>query len=159
MQVNSEQVFLEKYKKTILKQAISIIYQNKDDIINLSKQEILDLVLKPKIIKRCLGISTTFTQCTSNALQDHDYCKRHLKYSILNKESDKEVFQITKIKNEFQNESPIQMSKKFINDTFYFIDTKYIYDIDEDGNIGEKVGIINKKKFILTSDPFILQSI
>lgn len=158
MQVNSEQVFLDKYKKSILKQAISIIYQNKDDITDLSKQEILDLVLKPKIIKRCLGISTTFTQCTSNALQDHDYCKRHLKYSVLNKESE-QVFQITKIKNKNKNESSIQMTKKFINDTFYFIDTKYIYDIDEDGNIGEKVGIINKKKFILTSDPFILQSI
>lgn len=158
MQVNSEQVFLEKYKKSILKQAISIIYQNKDDIINLSKQEILDLVLKPKIIKRCLGISSTFTQCTSNALQDQEYCKRHLKYSVLNKESDNSQepeFEITKIKNKFQDESKIKMNKKFINDTFYFTDTKYIYDIET----LEKVGIINKKKFFLTSDPFILQSI
>jgi hypothetical protein len=157
MQINSEQVFLEKYKKNILKQAISIIYQNKDHIINLSKQEILDIVLKPKIIKRCLGISSTFTQCTSNALQDQDYCKRHLKYSVLNKELDP-AFEITKIKNKI-DESKIKMSKKFINDTFYFIDTKYIYDIEENDNVGEKVGIINKNKFLLTSDPFILHSI
>lgn len=156
MQPNSsEQIFLEKYKKSILRQAISIIYENRYEISELSKNEILNLVFKPKTIKRCIGISSTFTQCSLNSLQDKDYCKKHLKYTPLILEK---IDNINQIKN-ISNKDVYDYKKIFFNDSFYFIDSNYIYDIKDNEKIGEKVGIISKKEMILTSDPFILNSI
>ena len=45
------------------------------------------------------------------------------------------------------------LKKQFIEDTFYWIDDKYIYDIDS----YEKVGIIEYNEFKLTSDPYLLK--
>jgi hypothetical protein len=47
------------------------------------------------------------------------------------------------------------LKKKFIDDVFYLIDDKFIYD----NKTLEKVGIINNNNYILTLDPFILKTL
>lgn len=47
------------------------------------------------------------------------------------------------------------VEKKFIDDKLYYIDDKYVYDLD---NL-KKVGYKETNKYIITSDPFVLRSL
>ena len=43
-------------------------------------------------------------------------------------------------------------NERFIEDMFYYVDERYIYDKET----LEKVGVVSRGEYILTSDPFIL---
>ena len=156
MDITNEQVFLEKYKKNIIKETIKIILKDcivyKHDSI-LNADEITDILLKPKVIKRCLGVTNGQLgpeQCLKNAKESLDYCKTHLYKYGLPKEKENTIKNISNAKLNVDKE----FAKKFINDSFYIIDKYFIYDMDT----LEKVGYINKEKYTLTDDPFILNS-
>lgn len=100
--------------------------------------------------------SGSFGRCTKNASEDFNYCKLHLK-----KELHKQLYQSKEQKHqqcviEEINASVVAPSlglqKKFIQDSFYYIDSAFIYAIDD----RRRVGIIENQEYILTDDPFVL---
>jgi len=161
--ISNEQKFLEQYKKKIIKDVLKtlckqyFIYDANDnevDIEFLQKQ-----FLFPKVVKRCIGTTNTnpVSQCSKNALDNYDYCKIHLyKICLSKQEEEKQDAYIPSI--EFTcsttNIELTQLKKKFIEDSFYFIDEKFIYDASNN-----KVGYISNGEYILTSDPFILETV
>ena len=159
-----EQICLENYKKKLIKQFIKTVYKNyqiydeNDNIV--SEKDIEQLFLKPKIIKRCIGTTNTtpIMQCSRNAIENSDYCKTHIyKMGILKQDKSESSVEFKIIKNE-QNKELLknkQFIKKFIEDSFYLIDNKYIYNPDN----MSRVGYIDNNEYILTSDPFILEII
>lgn len=172
----TKQHFLENYRKKLIKQCIKTIYKNYqiyneyDDIV--SEKEIEQLFLKPKIIKRCIGTTNTtpIMQCSRNAMENSDYCKTHIyKMGMLKQDNQNVSFEFKMIKNE-QNDELLKdknvlkdkhglkdkhLIKKFIDDSFYLTDNKYIYNPDT----MSRVGYIDNNEYILTSDPFILEII
>lgn len=153
----SEDKFLENYKNKIIKECIKSIY--KKCVINdkktnevISDDKLYKILLEQKIIKRCIGCTNTvpINQCSRNAIDNFNYCKTHLyKISLNNQDiikSDIKICKDTGAKKDKRN-----LTKKFIDDTFYYIDDKLIYNTNL-----EKVGYINNNEYILSSDPFIL---
>jgi hypothetical protein len=159
-----EQNFLENYRKKLIKQFIKTIHKNykiyndSDDIV--SEKELEQLFLKPKIIKRCIGTTNTtpIMQCSRNAIENGDYCKTHVYKMGIIKQNKPEVsfeFKMIKNNNNTVNLENKHLIKKFIEDSFYLIDNKYIYNPET----MTKVGYIDNNEYILTSDPFILEII
>lgn len=155
-----------KFKNNVLKKFLKDI-KKKYKIIDNEGNEVLDEhLLQLNKFTRCQGVVTTstgaFARCTKNATENCSYCKLHLK-----KELHKQMYQAqTENKNKKENReiiiiepSPItevskgQLQKKFIEDSFYYIDSNFIYSIDDN----RKVGIIDNHQYILTDDPFVLK--
>ena len=153
-------------------------YINKSELLNKIIFKInsqLENTGKQKTI--CNGIYKNGNRCNKNAINCENYCKRHLdeieKYKEQNNNYKQEkLIEESDIQNELlieENEIQsnsiqfVQHNKKniFIEDSFYLIDDKYIYD----KNTYEKVGYINKEKdmdeysYIFTQDPFLLGDI
>lgn len=171
--ISSEQKFLENYKKRIIKEVIKSLckdYKIYDSYDNLMDSETLQkLLLTPKVMRRCIGTTNTspITQCSRNALENCDYCKTHMyKLGVTNIDKDKDNFNTNilfeyKYINNYENDKvdanvyEKDLKKKFIDDAFYLIDDKFIYD----NKTLERVGIIDNNKYILTLDPFILNTL
>lgn len=137
-----------------------------------SKENVSKEVLT-KYIKKCIGmhdktcsaLTKMGTKCTNKANHNSKYCKRHAEKELFDTmERDfalrSEPKMGIEIVDQIKEESKDNMKKKFIEDTFYYIDEKYIYNMDtmekegyiESGDAGEGV----KLNFILTKDPFVL---
>lgn len=160
--ISNEQKFLEQYKKRIIKDVLKTICKQYT-IYDINDNEIdMDVLYKqlltPKIVKRCIGTTNTqpVSQCSRNAIDNYDYCKTHLYKMCLTRE--KEENEIKSYPIEYNaiglTTDVSKLKKKFIEDSFYFVDDKFIYDTN---NI--KVGYISNDEYILTSDPFILETI
>lgn len=154
----TENKFLENYRKKLIKEFSKCILKNfkvtNSDDINVNEEDIIKVLCNPKIIKRCIGITSSgvISQCTRNAIDKIDYCKTHMyKIGLL---KDDTFIDINYITNDNSNVKQNNLKKKFINDSFYNIDNEYIYDI----NTNNKVGYIYQSEYILTSDPFILNN-
>jgi hypothetical protein len=148
-----ETKLLENYKKKIIKQSIKILLNEIN--IDYTEEELFRILMQVKSKKQCIGITNNLKQCPRNAFDDLDYCKTHIKNYGLRKRTDTnlhtkeiEIIHTKEIIKENAN-----LKKKFIDDTFYYIDDSYIYDI----KTMEKVGIKSNGEFILTCDPFILK--
>jgi hypothetical protein len=159
----NEQQFLESFKKRIIKETVKKICKTytifDDDENEIYEEEIIKSILQPKIIKRCVGTTkgTPVSQCNRHAIEGYDYCKSHLHNICLQESNDDNcnLLEITFTQNKLnKNIDESELQKVFIEDSFYFVDNKYIYD-----NKNIKVGYILNKDFILTSDPFILETI
>jgi hypothetical protein len=158
MDNSNEQKFLEQYKKRIVKETLKSIYK-KYKIYDANEEEVeLDTIEKeilcPKIIKRCIAV-VGIKQCSKNATENYDYCKAHL-HKICFKKPD--ICNTPDIPIELQiRHVPIEekcLKKIFIEDSFYYTNQQFIYDMDYN-----KVGYIHNKEYILTSDPFILETL
>lgn len=170
----SEEKFLENYKKKIIKNCIKSIYKNHNVIDKnnniVSDEALLEMLLTFKIIKRCIGCTNTvpISQCSRNAIDNFDYCKTHLSKIALKSETKSETQNIQFLKQHMERDCQ-DFKKIFIQDSFYYIDTKFIYNKCDFEYI--KVGYINtllscasarqgtEEEYILTSDPFILEMI
>lgn len=161
--ISNEQKFLEQYKKKIIKDMLKTLckqytifdsHDNEVDIEMLQKQ-----FLFPKVVKRCIGTTNTnpVSQCSKNALDNYDYCKIHLYKMCLSKQEHHQESYMPPIEftctTNTENVEVTQLKKKFIEDSFYFVDDKFIYDSNNN-----KVGYISNGEYILTSDPFILDT-
>jgi hypothetical protein len=106
--------------------------------------------------KRCVGIvqnNGIISQCSKNVCNPTiNYCKLH--YKKHRDEHTKTNFIETIKALKSQQFDISSKTKKFINDSFYYIDDCYIYTSE-----GIKVGIVNNNEYILTDDPFILNEI
>lgn len=161
--VNDDQKFFENYKKRITRDIIKTLHKNYKiydsnnvlmDIETLQKE-----ILTPKIIKRCIGATNTtpITQCSRNAIENYDYCKTHLyKICLQSQENIPDTLSINLFEYDINStkEDKSNFKKKFIEDSFYFIDNQFIYDMNH-----VKVGYIHNNEYILTSDPFVLETI
>jgi hypothetical protein len=157
---------LEKYKKTIIKDTIKkiygkyTVYDDDENIVN--EKEIIEYLnkLNNPVKKRCCGVSKSGIpkQCKAFAITNFDYCRNHMMtYGIQSKNNEKntERIEISLTKEEKCNQKVdlSKLKKKFINDSFYYIDNLFIYD-----NFNEKVGYIDNGIYVLTDDPFILNN-
>lgn len=107
----------------------------------------------------CNGFSKNGNKCTNKTFEESKYCKRHHyltfkeQFETVNLKSDIVIFNTN---NETKKQDTSTLQKKMIDDTFYYIDDEFIYEIDT----LQKVGYIEmdgtNKNYILTSDPFIL---
>ena len=164
--ITDEQKFLENYKRKIIRETLKTlcktynIYDSENTLMDV--ETIQNKLLTSKTIKRCIGTtnSTPVSQCTRNAIENYDYCKSHLyKMCFLKNEQESCITTSTSIEyniNKHTNDLSCnnKLKKKFIEDSFYLIDDKFIYDTNYN-----KVGYIDNGIFILTSDPFILETI
>jgi hypothetical protein len=162
--INDEQKFFENYKKRITRDIIKTLCKNYKvydsnnvlmDIETLQKE-----ILTPKTIKRCIGATNTapVSQCSRNAVENYDYCKTHL-YKICLRSQETVSQKIPPIEfnineEQYNSQEQCNLKKKFIDDSFYFIDSKFIYDTNH-----IKVGYVYNNEYILTSDPFLLDTI
>lgn len=141
----------------------------------ISPEELKQIIKKYLVInlepKFCQGITKQNNRCTRKAILDSKYCQSHTnKYylhnnnntclnNVINNNTTEQVtitaLQTNAInKNRFRVDD-IDMKTKFIGDTFYYTDNKYIYD----KNTLDKIGYVNGKDYILTDDPFILDEL
>ena len=114
-------------------------------------------------VKRCCAITTSGNQCTNSRGDESKYCKKHNMRAIAallsNEQNDGMVsIQINQVNQVESNIEKENLKKKFIDDSFYYVNDKFIYD-----NEMKKVGIVYTKQageteYMLTSDPFILES-
>lgn len=158
-----EQKFLENFKKRVIKDTIKILCKNysiyDSNENQIDEKELVEKILTPKIIKRCIGTTSTspISQCTRNSVENYNYCKTHLYKMCLEDNSKFEIHSLPQItlvqgySDTYQHMS--NLTKKFIEDSFYYVDNKYIYDMNM-----SKVGYIEENdNYILTSDPFVLE--
>lgn len=173
---------LEKYKKKISQDIIDNIYE-KYNLYDKKSHELIDKeTLKKNLIfkkqkKQCIGTTKSFpiSRCSRNAIDNNDYCKTHLfKYSPNknNQFDHNSTFkdsinepnnQPNDTPNEYLHNTldiqtnkldiPNTFSKKFIEDSFYYINSNdnYIYDIKS----LDKIGYISNNEYIFTIDPFV----
>lgn len=162
--INDEQKFFENYKKRITQDIIKTLYKNykvyDSDNVLIDIETLKKEILTPKTIKRCIGATNNVpvSQCSRNAIENYDYCKTHLyKICLRSEETVSQKIQPIEFNiNSSNNNSQEQynLKKKFIDDSFYFIDSKFIYDTEH-----IKVGYIYNNEYILTPDPFLLDTI
>lgn len=152
----SEDKFLENYKKKVIKECIKELCNNykvfdKNDKMILS-DDLSEILLSPKIIKKCIGFTKTspIAQCSRNALVNCDYCKIHLNKQVIYEKQPEKLISCIVIPKE-KSVSKLNLVKKFINDSFYFTSNTFIYNNDL-----QKIGYIDNKEYVFTSDPFIL---
>jgi len=120
-----------------------------------TEKELLEIFYNKS--KRCVGIihnSNNISQCSKNAIENIDYCKNHYKKYIMTNliNVDNKVVNDTFVLDKEDCKDLKNLQKKFIEDSFYYIDSEFIYNTD-----GEKSGIIKNNKYILTEDPYILE--
>jgi hypothetical protein len=166
MNNESDFKFLENYKKRIIKDVLKNlcknykIYDVNDNIVD--KDTLYDQLIVAKVVKRCIGVTNTnpISQCTKKVLDNYDYCKTHLSKMCFKKVEEEGAneflihFESNNINYKVNLESQnTDLKKKFIDDSFYLIDDKFIYDNDY-----KKVGYIEDSNYILTNDPFILEN-
>lgn len=164
-----------------------IVCTRKNDILN--EQELINILINTSNkVDKCVGITINNNipnQCTRNSVID-GYCKKHYKkYQAKQNKNHKDIntfnsnitFEIDKKEQDqgeqfLKEQDPKEQDpkvqnktkkiKKFINDSFYYVDDKYIYSLDlKHGNIYTKVGYIksthgHNDEYILSDDPFIL---
>jgi hypothetical protein len=164
---DDEQKFFENYKKRITRDVIKTLYKNYKvydcDNVLMDIETLQKEILTPKTIKRCIGATNTtpISQCSRNAIENYDYCKTHLYKICLNSQEStckKNLpieFNINSSNDNSISQEKCNLKKKFIDDSFYFIDNKFIYDTKNH----IKVGYIHNNEYILTSDPFLLDMI
>jgi hypothetical protein len=174
---------LETYKKKISRNIIDNIYE-KYDLYDKKSHELIDketleknLIFK-KHKKQCIGTTKSFpiSRCSRNAIDNYDYCKTHLKRYSPNKNNQSNHnstfnLNLDEYNNEYNNEYlpdtpdtldiqtnklviPTTFSKKFIEDSFYYINSNdnYIYDIKSLDKIGY---IDSNNEYIFSIDPFV----
>ena len=147
-------------KKKIQKEFIQQLY-NKYLVFDKDGNQVSINNFSLELFKQCSGINQNNKQCQHNALINGNYCtthfKKYVKENIVKQKNKQEVESLSICTNTI-NKSYIDketLKKRFIDDSFYYIDDKYIYDIHS----LEKLGYIQNNRFILTNDPFILNNI
>lgn len=133
---------------------------SKYDNMPISKNALLNkyrLKLAPEEIRICNGISQNGKKCYRKALKETDYCRIH-NFTVVQKINDIQKSQYFYLIDKKESNESFELNDndnlilKFIEDMFYYIDDKFIYDRDT----LEKVGYIKNDEFIFTGDPFIL---
>lgn len=121
------------------------------------KQKLLDLFQFNKRPLMCVGVTKMGHPCTKKRTDGSDYCKAHFYKQLLDSKqsSNTPIYMIddtTKTRQTDKTFSLDSVEQKMIDDSMYYIDSQYIYDIDS----FNKVGYIHDGQYVLTDDPFVL---
>lgn len=143
------------------------IYQ-RDSKVRIEKEYLHKFLTKDfKTENVCSAVTKNGLNCSKKSHGDSKYCKIHynkhmyenLQKNKMNEYTEvKDTVPILLFQSEKNNEIREDLEKKFIEDSFYLVDDKFIYD----NTTYEKVGYIRidnvteNKEYILTDDPFIL---
>ena len=141
-----------KLKKSIIKKVVKELKQ-KYVVSDRNGRVIDENEILGSFNNKCIGVTSSNTRCTRNAYGDSEYCKTHsnkpVKFS-----SECEFVEVEYIYSTAEKIDTRKLSKKFIQDTFYYIDIVNCFIYTKDGT---KVGIIgDDEEFILTNNPYIL---
>lgn len=171
-------------KNKIIRTIVKDLFKNKivctrnNNLLN--EGELVNILINTSNkVEKCIGITINNnipTQCSRNSLID-GYCKKHYKKYQAKKNKDnidsKNItYEIERHDSrDSHNSHEIEVNKlsikcvdgkktkKFINDSFYYVDDKFIYSLDlKSGSIYTKVGYIKNGEYILSDDPFILNT-
>lgn len=126
-------------------------------------------------INYCSAITNSGTPCSNKKYQNSKYCKKHMSKELIEKYQERlsekydqinQTYGIETIETIESHDNDIditKLTKKFIEDTFYYIDDKFIYDTIDYRKVGyvDSQNFGNNKTdedhtFVLTEDPFIL---
>jgi len=148
---------LDSFKKSVILELLKDLSSSfliTDENNSFVKLEDLKKIYLNPIKIRCVAVNNNGNQCKKNNYKNELYCKIHSHLSVEEKSSFKEEITIKNKKTLDKFVNSKNLTKILIDDSFYFIDCKYIYDLK---NL-EKVGYINLKgDYILTDDPFLLE--
>jgi hypothetical protein len=108
----------------------------------------------------CCALTKNGSKCTRKVqIGKTRYCGTHANMEIFDKMHDmkpKPIYHVTQNeKDKISNDVLSKMKRVFIEDSFFLVDDEFIYDKDTH----EKVGYVEDKKYVLTDDPFILNTI
>jgi hypothetical protein len=155
---------LEKAYKKDIKEIIQkvfteydICYKNTSESVEMDTFINHFLFNSKEEIPICMGISKNGNKCCRKPQSNSNYCKIHFYLHFNQKthvenhiyiiDEHKEIKKDDKLEKDLKN-----LEKIFIEDTFYYKDNEFLYDI----NNFQKVGYIENDQPILTDDPFIL---
>ena len=115
----------------------------------------------------CSALTKNGTQCSGNVSNSSKYCKRHQRQGMIahimsrpssSLDTDIVIFNGNNNSSNSQSSNPQLnanlLKKQFIDDSFYFVDDKYIYHPDTLNKVGYISPTTND--YILTDDPFEL---
>jgi hypothetical protein len=109
----------------------------------------------------CCAVTSSGKRCTRRCQASLSYCKTHSYRSILDERQEQSNSLTTEsnvfhVKPKRENVSTEKMEKKLIDDSFYYVDESFIYDVISH----EKMGYVDLSgSLILTDDPFILNTL
>lgn len=108
-------------------------------------------------ISICQGFSQNGNKCFKRTHQDSNFCKIHAYLAFRNKSqvvSCNDDIDIQQIKNSTTDLDILSLKEKFIDDSFYYYDNRFVYDKTS----LQRVGYIDEhKNCILSDDPFVLE--
>lgn len=109
----------------------------------------------------CCAITKASKRCTRKSQPNSEYCKIHGYKTIIDKRKEEYIgdAQLYFVESNTKQIDKSLLQTEFINDSFYYVDEQYVYDIqslDKVGYVEEEDG--TDKNYFLTDDPFILNS-
>ena len=134
----------------------------------LLEQVLAELMIEEPI---CAAITKSGTKCIRKAQAESRYCRQHALKAFTNnyntplqaiqtQASPLDASYLTLIESNQENQSPAgdSLKKQFIEDSFYWVDSQYIYDLNNYHKVGYIDSQTNAKspEFVLTDDPFLL---
>jgi hypothetical protein len=132
----------------------------------IKKDELLKRVyMELEREQNCCAITKSNTKCTRKSQPHSQYCKSHMFYNIdakMTKASvvEEEVFIVEMdYSSEIDGKTKENMHLKFIEDAFYYIDDKFIYDKSDLSLVGYIEKTCEKSEYILTNNPFVLKTL
>lgn len=166
--INLERAYLNDISSIIDKilEEYDIFYKDTEQKV---KREILlnkfklDLLDKREETNFCKGFSKNGNKCINKTFEDSKYCKRHHYLTFRDQFNETPIKQdiiILNDNNETQKET-LDINKfttKMIDDTFYYVDSNFIYDKETLKKVGYIENDQDTKNYILTDDPFILSA-
>lgn len=123
---------------------------NKTTNNKITITELVDQIENSLNLKKdgvCCSITVSGKRCTKSSIRNTLYCKIHQFHQ--NKDYNKTSSDLILINPTITIKD---FKKVFINNEFYHVDNKYIYDIQN----GAKIGYIDASGYVFTDDPFIL---
>lgn len=108
---------------------------------------------------QCVGLTKDGEQCAKYAKDDTLYCKIHqLKQRQRETEDTEKASRLYVFKGESESDNGVtldELETRYIENGIYKVDDQFVYDIETK----EKVGFVDNGQYILTDDPFILDSL
>lgn len=165
--MNLERAYLNDIANIIDKilEEYDIFYKDTDEkvkreiILNKFKIDLLD---KQEETIFCAGFSKNGNKCINKTFEESKYCKKHQYLTFRDQLNDTTIKQDILILNnneETKNNINIEdLKTKMIDDTFYYIDSHFIYERDTLQKVGYIENDQGTKNYILTDDPFILSA-
>uniref|UniRef100_A0A6C0H779 Uncharacterized protein n=1 Tax=viral metagenome TaxID=1070528 RepID=A0A6C0H779_9ZZZZ len=132
--------------------------------------ELLDQVLATLMIEEalCAAVTKNGSKCIRKTQAESKYCRQHAlkaftniyttplhtSHTLSNNQND--VTGIRFVECNGMNNKMASLKKQFIEDSFYWVDEQYIYDLNNYNKVGYIDIQTSDPEYVLTDDPFLL---